>query len=88
MTHNDVLTAARKAPDYVETQTASCKGSAPANLMAPPVGVQMKKGLSRDQSLSWTWQYRPDTSRELVVAIWDGEKMVDVLTDKVAVRQQ
>jgi hypothetical protein len=86
MLHNDALTAARKAPDYVETQTASCKGSAPANLIAPPIGVQMKKGLSRDQSLSWTWQYRPDTSRELVVAIWDGEKMVDVLSDAVAAK--
>lgn len=81
MSHTSALDTARKVPDFVETVTASCKGKAPAALTAPDVGVQMKKGLSRDQSLSWTWQYRPDKSRDLVVAIWDGTKMVDVLTD-------
>ncbi len=83
LSHGNILTSPREAPDYVETKTASCKGSAPVTLTAPPVGVQMKKSLSRDQSLSWTWQYRPDSSYELVVATWDGEKMVDVLTDTV-----
>jgi hypothetical protein len=86
LSHGNTLTTPRQAPDYVETKTASCKGSAPANLTAPPVGVQMKTSLSRDQSLSWTWQYRPATSYELVVATWDGEKMVDVLTDTVTAK--
>ncbi len=84
LSHGDKLARPRPAPDFAETKTASCKGSAPAALTAPPVGVQMKKSLSRDQSLSWAWQYRPDSSYELNVAIWDGAKMVDVLTDTVS----
>lgn len=83
--HNDKLQAPRAKPDYIAAQTASCKGSAPVFITAPPQGTQSKKGLSRDQSLSWTWQYHPDTTRELEVAIWDGKQMIKTLHDKVAV---
>jgi hypothetical protein len=84
LTHNDMLKTARNTPDFLATKTASCKGSAPATVSAPDVGVQMKQGIARDQSLSWTWQYRPDQSRTLRVSIWDGEKMVPALNDAVA----
>ncbi|MFC4291098.1 hypothetical protein ACFOWX_01580 [Sphingorhabdus arenilitoris] len=86
LTHDDRLKKPRKVPDFIQTETASCKGKAPANLVAPPEGVQMKQGLSRDQSLSWTWQYRPDKSRSLTIATWDGEKNNTVLQDEVAAK--
>ncbi len=82
--HNDKLQVPRPKPDYIATQTASCKGNASVLLTAPADGVQLKKSLSSDQSLSWTWQYRPNKSRELEVAIWDGKVMTEVLDDEVA----
>ena len=84
LTHDDRLDKPLKAPDFIQTQTASCKGRAPTSISAPAEGVRMKQGLSRDQSLSWTWQYRPDQSRMLEIKIWDGEKTVPVLTNNVA----
>ena len=84
LTHDDRLDKPLKAPDFIQTQTASCKGRAPASISAPAEGVRMKQGFSRDQSLSWTWQYRPDQSRMIEIKIWDGEKTVPVLTNNVA----
>jgi hypothetical protein len=72
-----------KAPEFIGSQTASCKGRAPAALIAPPEGVVMKQSFAFDQSLSWTFQYRPDKSRDVKVALWDGEKMNDVIAYSV-----
>jgi hypothetical protein len=82
--HNDQLTSPRAAPEIIETRTASCKGSAPAEISAPPENVVMKQGLSRDQSLSYTWVYRPDKSRSISVSLWNGTSMEEVLIDNVA----
>ncbi len=82
--HNDVLPAPRKAPDIIATRTASCKGSAPTEISAPPENVIMKQGLSRDQSLSFTWISRPDKSRTISVNVWNGTSMEEVLRDDVA----
>lgn len=84
LTHYDRLDAALTAPDFVQTDTASCKGRAPAAITAPAEGVEYKQGLSRDQSLAWTWQYRPDRSRSVEVKIWDGQKLVTLFTNNVA----
>ncbi len=73
-----------KAPEFISSQTASCKGRAPAALIAPAEGVVMKQSFAYDQSLSWTFQYRPDKSRDVKVALWDGEKMNDVIAYSVA----
>jgi hypothetical protein len=72
------------APDFISSQTASCKGRAPAALTAPAEGTLMKQSLSFDQSLSWTFQYRPDKSRDIKVALWDGSKMAEVIAYSVA----
>jgi hypothetical protein len=82
--HNDILTKPRAAPDSIYTRTASCKGSAPAEITAPPENAVMKQGLSRDQSLSYTWVYRPDKSRSISVSMWNGTAMEEVLIDAVA----
>jgi hypothetical protein len=72
-----------KAPEFISSQTASCKGRAPAALVAPAEGVVMKQSFAFDQSLSWTFQYRPDKSRDVKVALWDGEKMNNVISYSV-----
>jgi hypothetical protein len=82
--HGDLLTAPRNAPEFIETKVASCKGQPNAPLSAPPMGAQMKTGLSRDQSLNFTWVVLPDGSRTLEVGLWNGTGFDNVLTDRVA----
>lgn len=81
LTHSGRLENPRQAPEFLKTKTASCKGEPTAPIAAPPVGVQTKKGFSRDQTLSWTWQYRPDGSRTLKVDYWDGAAWQRGITD-------
>lgn len=80
---NITLKKPLKAPEFIGSHTASCKGKASIPLSAPPAGVTLKKGLSYDQSLSWSYTYRPDKSRDISVALWDGEKMNQVFSYSV-----
>jgi hypothetical protein len=85
LSHGDSIEVKREAPEFLQPKTASCKGAAPAILSAPGVGEQMKQNLSRDQSLSVSWLYRPDKSRMIEVKLWNGSAMETVLRDEVAV---
>jgi hypothetical protein len=85
--HGDFIGTPRAAPEMIETRVASCKGRAPAALVAPPVGAQMKMGFSRDQSLSYTWVVQPNGARTLNVQLWNGEASDVVLLDRVAASQ-
>jgi hypothetical protein len=71
-------------PEFIETRVASCKGAASAPLQAPAEGAKMKMGLSRDQSLNYTWVVQPDGARTLEVKLWNGQGFDSVLLDKVA----
>lgn len=82
--HGNALPAPRPAPEMIETRVASCKGQPSAPLSAPPEGAKMKMGLSRDQSLNYSWTVMPDNSRTLVVQLWNGEGFDTVIADKVA----
>lgn len=82
--HGDELKTPREAGEWIETKTASCKGSAPAAIMAPPEGAKMKVGYSRDQSLSYTWIVQPNGARTLEISLWNGEESERVLFDSVA----
>jgi hypothetical protein len=82
--HGEPLTAARAAPEFIETKVASCKGQAPVPLAAPPMGAKMRTGLSRDQSLSFTWVVLPDNSRTVTVKLWNGEGFDTVIEDSIA----
>lgn len=82
--HGDFIPAARPAPEFIETRVASCKGRAPAALVAPAEGAKMKAGYSRDQSLSYTWVVQPNGARTLEVKLWNGASVDTVLLDKVA----
>lgn len=84
LSHGDMLNSPRKAPKSILTETASCEGKAPATINAPAVGVKLRQGLSDDQSLSFTWKYFPDKSRQLVVKLWNGQQNITVLTDYIA----
>lgn len=83
LTHDDRLEEPWPAPDFVRTDIASCKGRASVAIAAPAEGTELKQGLSRDQSLSWTWQYRADQSRSLEIKIWDGAKIITLFTNNV-----
>lgn len=82
--HGDALTAPREPKEMIETGVASCKGRAPALLVAPPENARMKMGMSRDQSLSYTWIVQPDGARTVEVKLWNGEVAATVILDKVA----
>jgi hypothetical protein len=82
--HGDVLTAPRVTAEMIETKVASCKGRAPAMLLAPPEGAQMKTGYSRDQSLSYSWTVQPNGARTIEVKLWNGEATDTVIIDRVA----
>jgi hypothetical protein len=75
-----------KAPDFIGSKTASCKGKAPAIVTAPPEGVLIKQSFAYDQSLSWTYVYRNDASRDVRVNMWDGEKMAEIDSYSVPAR--
>jgi hypothetical protein len=68
----------------IETKVASCKGRAPATLLAPPEGAQMKTGYSRDQSLSYSWTVQPNGARTVEVKLWNGHATDTVILDSVA----
>ncbi len=82
--HGDFVATPRAAPEMIETRVASCKGSAPATLVAPAEGAKMKTGLSRDQSLSYTWTVQADGSRTIEVKLWNGQAADTVILDRVA----
>lgn len=82
--HGDFIDTPRVAPEFIETRVASCKGKAPASLVAPAEGAKMKAGYSRDQSLSYTWVVQPDGARTLEVKLWNGTAADTVLLDRVA----
>ncbi len=83
VSHGDGVETRRKAPEFLQTKTASCKGRAGAPLNAPPEGATMKMGLSRDQTLNFTWIVNKDKSRTLEVGLWNGDDFESVLIDRV-----
>ena len=82
--HGDALTAPRMAKEMIETKVASCKGRAPATLVAPPEDAKMKIGYARDQSLSYSWIVHPNGARTIEIKLWNGEVTETVITDQVA----
>lgn len=82
--HGDGLTAPREPKEMIETKVASCKGNAPAALVAPAEGAKMKSGFSRDQSLSYSWVVQPDGARTVEVKLWNGEASETMIIDRVA----
>lgn len=84
--HAVELTTPREPKEMIETKVASCKGGAPAALIAPAEGANMKAGYSRDQSLNYTWVVQPDGARTLEIKLWNGETSETVILDRVAAK--
>lgn len=82
--HIDTLSTPRVPKEMIETKVASCKGRAPAALIAPPEGAVMKTGYARDQSLSYTYVVQPNGARTIEVKLWNGEVSETVIVDQVA----
>jgi hypothetical protein len=82
--HGEFIAMPRAAREMIETRIASCKGNAPAELVAPAEGAKMKAGYSRDQSLSYTWVVQPNGARTLEVKLWNGTSADTVLLDRMA----
>jgi hypothetical protein len=84
MRHGDMFIKPKPRAETIETKTASCKGRASAPLSAPPIGAKMKVGLSRDQSLQWTWVVTEDGARTFNARMWNGADLADMMTQTVA----
>lgn len=74
----------RPAPEFIRSREAACGTKPVVALYAPAEGADMKVGLSRDQTLSWTSVVQPDGSRTVTVRMWDGTAMQTVIDDKVS----
>lgn len=81
LSHSAALDIPRKGPKMLQTQSASCDGTPNVAVSVPQEGTRLTQTQSADQSLSYSWLYRPDGSREIVVKIWDGAQHNAVLTD-------
>ena len=86
--HGDGLEQPRKAPPYgrVGQIPASCEGRPNRPIAAPAEGEAMRQIASRDQSMLFTWRVRPDGSRSVIAAAWNGEQHVPHFRDEVAAR--
>ncbi len=82
--HGVPTAKALDTPEMIAAKTADCKGTPSIPISAPPVGADMKVGVSRDQTLNWVSTVNADASRTIQVSTWDGAKFVTVLTDTVA----
>jgi hypothetical protein len=82
--HGDTLPSPFIIPEMIETKVASCKGRGGAPITAPAEGAKMKMGLSRDQSLNYSWVVNPDMSRTIEVNLWNGSGFDTVLMNSVA----
>lgn len=70
----------REKPDFVQTRVASCNGAVPQNV------AQTNARYSRDQTLKWEWDVRPDTSRKVTVSLWNGSAYEAVIIDDMEAR--
>ena len=78
--HGDTLATPRAPDEMIAGKVATCpKGRNPATPAASAAGT----GQSKDGTLRWTWEVRPDQSRTLTVAMQQGDAMPVVLTDAV-----
>jgi len=81
----DELKTARAEGGDIGSTVAAC--TKPGELVvhgSPAPGNKARQGESVDGSLHWSWQTRPDGSREFSAYLWNGKAMMPVVADKVA----
>ena len=82
--HGDRLGVALPEPEMIASKVAECSGKAGVPISAPDVGVDLKQGVSRDQTLVWSSAVSPDGSRTVTVRLWNGTAHDVVLQETVA----
>ena len=82
----DDLPAPRAEGGDIKPVVASCINVPKETLTATGtrIGATADSGRSKDETLSWFWKVRQDGSRYFTANLWDGQRFVDVITDKVA----
>lgn len=84
MDQGDVLAAPLEAPEMIGAAAADC-GSAPSPVVMSGRGGNVStEGRSDDGTLYWIVTVRPDGSRSLLVKLWRGGDMGNVLSEEVA----
>ena len=80
---NDLATPRARPTQDPVIRKASCNGR-PAELppaLYPP--GQAGGGASRDRTLQWVWYIGDDKSRELLVWLWTGDTLEQVIADRL-----
>lgn len=85
MDQGDVLQQPLAEPEMIGATVAQCSGqpTPPAEMLAGPTD-KINSGASRDGTLRWHVVTRPDGSRNVVAAYWDGSGWKDAFREQVA----
>ncbi|WP_052071904.1 hypothetical protein [Sphingopyxis sp. MWB1] len=80
----DRLDSPRIAPDFIATRKAACK---PRREALPPPGgnpaAAMVAGMAKDATLEWDVSADSRGKPRLIVRLWNGEAMENVIDDRV-----
>ncbi len=87
MDQGDVLDEPLVAPEMVGAKVADCDGPPNPVVMSGRTGNVSTEGQSNDGTLFWIVTVKPDGSRNLLVLLWQGGEMANVLREEVAAGQ-
>lgn len=75
--HGTPLDAPLPAPDFIETEVATCTGKPPASASRTTIekAMDMRSGASPDGTLVWDAVQYSDAKPLITMSAWDGEKM-------------
>lgn len=79
----DRLDSPRAAPDFIATRKAECK---PRREVPPPganPSAAMAAGMAKDATLEWDVSVDSQGKSRLIVRLWNGEAMENVIDDQV-----
>lgn len=80
----DALGTPRPIPAEPKVERASCERAPVMNMPMAPAGMEQGGGTSRDRSLLWQWQVKPDGARTFTVRLWNGQRYRTVIEDRIA----
>jgi len=84
--HGDGLTRPRPLPENPQVRTASCgfQRSSNANFKTMADWAGPTRGKSKDGTLLWEWDVKPDGARTFDAWIWNGRSLDRVVHDVIA----
>lgn len=81
----DELKRPRPLPEQPKVRHATCTPVIPSVPAMP--GTDSDAGGSQDGSLRWRWAMAADGSRSFTASLWDGQRFIPVIEDRVAAPQ-